>query len=67
MRIYLHFRASAVNIVDMDIEKEFISEERRKFKWQIGRTIASSLSGFLAGLIVAAILFFAFFNFTLKY
>jgi hypothetical protein len=51
----------------MDIEKEFISEERRKFKWQIGRTIASSLSGFLAGLIVAAILFFAFFNFTLKY
>jgi len=51
----------------MAIKEEFISEEHRSFKWQIGRAIASSLSGFIAGLVVAAILFFTLFDFTLKY
>jgi hypothetical protein len=51
----------------MGINKEFISEERRKFKWQLGRAIASSLSGFIAGLVVAAIVFFTLFDFALKY
>jgi hypothetical protein len=48
------------------IKKEFVSKEKRKFKVQLGRAIASSLSGFLAGIIIVLIIIFSFFELTLK-
>ncbi len=38
------------------IFKEFVSQESRKFKFKIGNHIASSLSGFVAGVIFASII-----------
>ena len=40
----------------MDVLRDFVSEENRKFKFKIGSVIASSLAGFVAGLIVASII-----------
>jgi tetrahydromethanopterin S-methyltransferase subunit F len=40
------------------LEEEFISRENKKFKFQIGRLLASGLSGFIAGVIFASIIFF---------
>jgi hypothetical protein len=44
--------------------RDFISEEQRQFKFKIGKTLASSLSGFIAGVIFISIfwivLFFLF-------
>jgi tetrahydromethanopterin S-methyltransferase subunit F len=40
------------------LEEEFISRENKKFKFQIGRLLASGLSGFIAGVIFASIVFF---------
>ena len=34
---------------------EFISKEHKRFKFKIGRTLASSLSGFLGGVIFMSI------------
>lgn len=48
------------------LKDDFVSIETRTFKWYIGTVIASSLSGFLAGLIIAAIVIFAFFDVSLK-
>lgn len=48
------------------ISEDFISKENKKFEWKIGHTIASSLSGFIAGLIVASIVFVTIFDLTLK-
>jgi len=48
------------------IKDEFVSKEKKNFKLRLGRAIASSLSGFLAGLVVASILFLSFFELTLK-
>lgn len=45
---------------------EFVSHEKRKFKWKVGKTTASSLSGFIAGIIVSTIFFLAIFNLTVR-
>jgi len=37
------------------IYRDFISKEERKFRFKIGETLASSLTGFLAGIIFASI------------
>ena len=37
------------------ISREFISEEQRNFKFQLGRVVASSLAGFVAGVIFASL------------
>ncbi len=37
------------------ILREFVSDESRKFRFKIGRLIASSLSGFIAGVIFGSI------------
>ncbi len=39
--------------------RDFISEEPRKFKFKIGKLLASPLSGLVAGVISASILFLA--------
>jgi len=36
--------------------KDFVSGEERHFQFKIGNMLASSLSGFIAGIIVASIL-----------
>jgi uncharacterized RDD family membrane protein YckC len=42
--------------VEENVAREFISKEPRKFHHRLGKAIASSLSGFTAGVIVASIL-----------
>jgi len=37
------------------ILNEFVSNDGRKFKFKIGRSVASSLSGFIAGVVVGSI------------
>lgn len=49
-----------------EIKEEFISHEKRKFKYRLGKILASSLSGFIAGLIIATIFFLTLFDVTLK-
>ncbi len=41
------------------ITRDFISNEKRDFKFRIGNTLASALSGFIAGAIAAIIVFLA--------
>jgi hypothetical protein len=38
------------------ITQDFVSQEKRTFRLSIGRALASSLAGFIAGMIVASIL-----------
>ena len=45
---------------------EFISHEKKIFKWSVGKVVASSLSGFIAGIIVSTIFFLAIFNLSAK-
>jgi len=45
----------------IDLSRDFISSEPRTFKFKIGHRLASSLSGFIAGLIVASIVWFGIF------
>jgi len=49
-----------------EIKDSFISTEKKSFKLSLGKVIASSLSGFIAGIIVTLIIVFAFFEVTLK-
>jgi hypothetical protein len=46
---------------------DFVSHEKITFKWYIGKLLASSLSGFIAGIIVGAFLFSALFFLILKW
>ena len=46
------------------IKNDFISTEKRDFIWSLGTILASSLSGFIAGLIVASVFFYTLFDFT---
>ncbi len=39
-----------------DLISEFISHETKKFKFKMGRHLASSLSGFIAGVVFASIM-----------
>jgi len=39
-----------------NISKEFVSNDPKKFKYQIGKHLATSLAGFIAGFIVASII-----------
>ncbi len=49
------------------IAKDFISTEKRSYKWKIGTVLASSLSGFIVGLLVASIIFITLFDLTWKF
>jgi len=48
------------------LSEDFVSHDRKKFKYRIGKVLASSLSGFIAGIIVASIIFLTFFDLVLK-
>lgn len=49
-----------------DLRDSFVSKENRRFKWRLGKVLASSLSGFIAGIIVTIIVFLALFDVALK-
>jgi hypothetical protein len=46
--------------------EDFVSNDTKEFKWKIGQIIASSLSGFIAGIVVAIIFMVTIFDLTLK-
>lgn len=48
------------------VAKIFVSDEKAKFKWGLGKVVASSFSGFIAGIIVAALIFFNIFEVSMK-
>jgi len=39
-----------------NITRDFVSEEKREYKFKFGQLIASSLSGFIGGAVVASII-----------
>ena len=43
----------------MGIAQEFVSQEQRDFKFKMGHMVASALSGFVAGAVVASIVWLA--------
>ena len=45
---------------------EFVSHDRKKFKHKLGKVLASSLSGFIAGIIVTVIFFLTVFDLAFK-
>jgi hypothetical protein len=47
----------------MEIPRDFVSTEKREFKFKIGSVIASSLAGFVVGVIVASIVWAIGFNY----
>lgn len=52
--------------IKQEFVSEFISDEKKEFKWSLGKLLASSLSGFIAGLIIASLFFYTLFDFTWK-
>ena len=44
-----------------DLTKDFVSNESRKYKFKMGGQLASSLSGFIAGVIVSSIVWYVCF------
>ena len=55
-----------MDVIKKNIEESFVSKEHRHFKWSLGSVLASSLSGFLAGIVVTLIIIYALFDITLK-
>lgn len=49
------------------IKDEFVSYEKRNYQVKLGKVIASSLSGFLAGIIVTLIVIMTFFDLVFKH
>ena len=45
------------------LSRDFISEEQREFKFKIGKTLVSALSGFIAGVIFTSIFWIMIFYF----
>jgi hypothetical protein len=43
--------------------REFVSEENRNYKVQIGSTIASSLAGLVTGAVIASITWYTVFKY----
>jgi hypothetical protein len=39
----------------MKVLQDFVSQEQRQFRFALGHVVASSLSGFLAGVVVTSI------------
>lgn len=48
------------------LARDFISDEKRQFNFVIGTTIASALSGFIAGAVSSLIIFMVLYNLYIK-
>lgn len=46
--------------------RDFISEEKRDFKFKLGNTLASALTGFIAGIISAVFVFWVVYSTLVK-
>lgn len=49
-----------------DLKEEFISHEQKDYKIRLGKVLASSLSGVIAGVIITMIIVFSFYDLVLK-
>jgi hypothetical protein len=49
-----------------NLQNDFVSNEKKSYKWSFGKLLASSLSGFIAGVIVASLFFYALFDLAWK-
>lgn len=59
-----NIKVDLINLKNMkDIKKDFISEENREFKFKLGHLLASSLSGFICGVVVASIIWMVAFKY----
>jgi hypothetical protein len=45
---------------------DFISNDNKKFEWKFGKVLASSLSGFIAGIVVTTLFFVTVFDLVFK-
>ncbi len=45
---------------------ELVSSEKKEFKWSLGKLLASSLSGFIAGIVITSLFFYTLFDLTWK-
>lgn len=50
----------------MELKDEFVTPCEPRYRWKVGRSVATSLFGFLAGLAVATIFFLTLFDISLK-
>jgi len=55
------------SLIEKKVLGDFISNEKKTFKWRLGKVLASSLSGFLAGIIVGGFIFMTVFYLILKW
>jgi hypothetical protein len=49
-----------------NLARDFISDEKRDFTFKIGHTLASALSGFVAGTVASVIIFAVFYYLFIK-
>jgi len=40
------------------ITRDFVSDDNRKYNFKLGRTVASSLTGFIGGAVAASIIWY---------
>ncbi|MFA6995142.1 MAG: hypothetical protein WC249_01900 [Patescibacteria group bacterium] len=52
--------------IEEEVISNFVSHDTKTFKWKIGKVLASSLSGFIAGIIVTVIFFLTVFDLVFK-
>jgi dolichol kinase len=45
------------------ITREFVSNEKREFKFKLGQVLASSLAGFIGGFLVATIIWVVIYSY----
>ncbi len=50
-----------------DIRQEFVQPPHKRFKFKLGKSFATSLTGFIAGFIVASIVLIPLVMFLVKY
>lgn len=55
-----------MNTTMKNLKNEFVSNEVKHYKFQLGKTLASSLAGFLAGIITVLIVLMSLFEFTFR-
>jgi hypothetical protein len=51
----------------MSIAHEFVSQEKKKYKFQLGRALASGLTGFICGAVFASIIWYVAFKLILPH
>ncbi|HNX11334.1 MAG TPA: hypothetical protein PKI61_04295 [bacterium] len=55
------------SLMEKKVIGDFISTEKKTFRWRLGKVLASSLSGFLAGIIVGGFIFMTVFYLILRW